>query len=92
MMPAMRERTAGILTVMLSLMLCGSRLAADGLPAIEWAGRDVAGQAVKVPADRASIIAFVRADQEQSLQALKEISQLAAKEAAQQENVITLVV
>src|SRR3974390_2707086 len=48
-------------------------VAADERPVINWTAKDVAGADVKVPVDRVSVVAFIRPDQEQSKQAMKQI-------------------
>lgn len=42
-------------------------------PAINWSVRDITGAEVKVPSDPVTVLAFVRAEQEQSQQVLKQI-------------------
>lgn len=47
--------------------------AATDQPAIHWVSKDLAGAEVEVPADVTTVITFIRVDQEQSAQALKQI-------------------
>lgn len=55
--------------MLLSLAISAGALAAD----VNWTAKDLAGNDVKVPDAKTSVVAFVRADQEQSKQALKQI-------------------
>jgi tetratricopeptide (TPR) repeat protein len=77
-------RTA--LALFMSLLL-GATTAEQPL-VINWSGKDVTGADVKVPVDRPSIVAFVRADQEQSKQAIKQLQATAGDTRAAQVVVI----
>jgi tetratricopeptide (TPR) repeat protein len=63
-----------ILLIFISILsLFSMTRAADAPPTIDWNGKDIGGADVKVPVDRTSIVAFVRGDQPQSKDALKQI-------------------
>jgi hypothetical protein len=47
--------------------------AADEKLVINWSSKDIAGADVKIPVDRPTVVAFVRADQDQSKTAIKQI-------------------
>lgn len=58
--------------LMVILTAAGS-FGADEKLVVKWSGTDIDGKAVSVPVDRPSVVAFVRADQDQSKAALKQI-------------------
>ncbi len=64
------------ITLIVLLCLCGTLRAEDDKPVnVSWSTNDLSGTKLMVPsADRISIIAFVRGEQEQSLQALEQIA------------------
>jgi tetratricopeptide (TPR) repeat protein len=61
-------------------MLClfvGMHVSTSSAAVVKWEARDIHGTKVSVPVDRPSLIAFVRPDQEQSKQAIKQIQSIA---------------
>ena len=72
-----------IVVLSLSLLWSGARA-----QQVNWSGTDLSGAAVKVPVDRPSVMAFVRAQQEQSTAALDQIKTLVADASATQVVVI----
>src|SRR5215471_15279550 len=61
------------LQMIAAMLLLGVALGADQPPAVKWSANDINGAVVNVPADRTSLVAFLRPEQEQSKQALKQI-------------------
>jgi hypothetical protein len=61
------------LCVLLVCVISTGVFAADEKLVINWSSKDVAGADVKIPVDRPTVVAFVRADQDQSKTALKQI-------------------
>ena len=63
----------------LSLLLAAVGLAAawaDDKPPVAWETKDTAGKAVTVPADRTSVLVFLRPDQPQSRTAIEQVNAL----------------
>jgi tetratricopeptide (TPR) repeat protein len=62
------------------MLLLWVRLAvAQTPPRIEWSSKDIAGNAVSIPAGRVCVVLFVRAEQEQSSAAIKQARDTLAK-------------
>ena len=82
-------RLTTIRSFVLGLAVCGMALppvgrAADPSPAINWTAKTAAGAEVKVPAaDKPTVLLFIRAEQPQSHQALKQAATILEGKAAQ---------
>lgn len=79
----MKTKHTIVSALLMVLLTAAGSFGADEKLVVKWSGMDIDGKAVSIPVDRPSVVAFVRADQDQSKAALKQILAVADAKAVQ---------